>query len=247
MNSKFTDSQIKNWENFCRHIGDWHGIWSVYDLKGELVNSFKCTRSFHLSEDKTEINHQNYTVYSDGKTKDQVFGPYKQPHKISLHLEDCFSLGSTEVKPDNDFSFEIGFKYQERRRSGVARYNKDGTVNILVISEHLEDFVNESPLSSLNNFDNWEGNLIKMTPDLVVLDKVKTSWSKLDVLSKDNIVLHLNDGISISLASQVETNKDFCVAVEWLVTPTLLYRGIRHFSSNFSGYTSAIFSYNAEK
>ncbi|MDZ8107340.1 MAG: DUF3598 family protein [Nostoc sp. DedQUE12a] len=237
MNSDtITNAQLQNWENFCSHLGDWHGTWNVYNLEGELIRFHQCIRSFHLSSDGNEINHQNYSTYADGTNKLETYGPHKKPHLRSLHFHNSFSWGSQEVKPGSMFFFETGFKHQDRRRSAVARYNENNTLDILIISEHLGGIVDEPSLPTANQFSGWQGTITKMKPDWIVSPAAPTSWIKLEDLNKNYLSLHLKDSISISIPRYIKSETEFFLAVEWLVKPTLLLRGIRHF--NISGFTS---------
>ncbi|MBW4612917.1 MAG: DUF3598 family protein [Desmonostoc vinosum HA7617-LM4] len=238
-----TEAQIQNWDNFCHHLGDWHGTWTAYSSEGELNRKFQCIRCFHLDSNGCEVNHQNKYTYADGTTKVETFGPHKKPFIKSLHFNNSFSWGSIEVKPDSMFFFETGFKYAQRRRSAVARYNENGTVDILIISEHLGSYVEESAYAPASQISNWQGTITSMTPDWTISSTVTTSWTKLDSLDENYITLHLNDGISISIPRYVESGKEFFLAAEWLVNPTLLQRGIRHFStSGFTKFTLEIFT-----
>ncbi|BAZ50164.1 hypothetical protein NIES4103_27780 [Nostoc sp. NIES-4103] len=243
MNSDtITHAQLQNWENFCNHVGDWHGPWNVYNLEGELIRSHQCVRSFHLSDDGSEMSHQNYSTYSDGTSKLETYGPHKKPQIKSLHFHDSFSWGSQEVKTDSVFFFETGFKHQHRRRSAVVRYNENGTLDILIISEHLGERRNEAILPPANQFTGWQGIITKMTPDWIVSPAVSTEWIQLEDLNKNYLSLHLKDGVSISIPKHIESKTEFFLAAEWLVNPTLLLRGIRNFDTyGFVSFSLEIF------
>ncbi|MEA5623915.1 DUF3598 family protein [Nostoc sp. UHCC 0251] len=244
MNSDtITNAQLQNWENFCSHIGDWHGTWNVYNLEGELIRSHQCVRSFHLSGDGSEMNHQNYSTYADGTNKLETYGPHKKPHIRSLHLNDSFSWGSQEVKSGSVFFFETGFKHKDRRSSAVARYNENGTLDILIISEHLGSQVEEPPLPPANQLSGWQGIITKMTPECIVSPTVSTSWIQLEDLNKNHLTLNLKDGVAISIPKYIESETEFFLVTEWLVNPTLLLRGIRHFDiSGFTSFTLEVFN-----
>lgn len=115
------DAKPQNWNNFCQyHMGDWHGNWKRYGLKGEVIDSFRCFRSLDKNINDGEINHQNYYTYADGKTELKNFGPYKEPITKALFLDNSFSWGSTTVEPNLSFGFETGFRYEDRRASAAA-------------------------------------------------------------------------------------------------------------------------------
>ncbi|OYD87126.1 hypothetical protein CDG77_31090 [Nostoc sp. 'Peltigera membranacea cyanobiont' 213] len=245
MNSSITDPQLQNWENFCRHhaIGDWHGTWSIYDLEGKLIRHFQCVRSFQVSADGNEVNHQNHYTYPDGTTKTETFGPHKKPIIKSLHFNDSFSWGSTEVKPETMFFFETGFKHGSQRRSAVARYNTDASLDIVIISEQLKSFAQEFSSLPINQLINWKGIVTEITPDWIISSAAETSWVQLEELAKDYLTLHLNDNVSISIPKQIDSNKELFLATEWLVNPTLLLRGIRYFDTfGFRNFTLEVFN-----
>jgi hypothetical protein len=246
MSSSITDAQLQNWENFCRHhaIGDWHGTWNIYDLEGKIIRQFQCLRSFQVSADGNEVNHQNHYTYADGTTKTETFGPHQKPIIKSLHFNDSFSWGSTEVKPETMFFFETGFKHGNQRRSAVARYNKDTSLDIVIISEHVESSAQEESSSlTANQLIGWRGTVTKITPNWIISNAVETSWMRLEELSIDYLTFHLNSNVSISIPKHIESNKEFFLATEWLVNPSLLLRGIRHFdTSGFTNFTLEVFT-----
>lgn len=245
MSSSITDAQLQNWENFCRHhaIGDWHGTWSIYDLEGKLIRQFQCIRSFQVSSDGNEVNHQNHYTYADGTTKTESFDTHKKPLIKSLHFNDSFSWGSTEVKPETMFFFETGFKHGNQRRSAIARYNTDTSLDIVIISEHLKTFAQEPSSLPTNQLIDWKGTVTKITPNWIISNAAETSWIELDELAKDYLTFHLNDSVSLSIPKQIEKNKEFFLATEWLVNPTLLLRGIRYFdTSGFTNFALEVFN-----
>ena len=241
------EAQLQNWDNFCRYhaTGDWYGTWTRYSPKGEVIESFQCIRSLQASEDGSEINHQNHYTYADGKSETKTFGPYKKPNTVVLFLDNSFSWGSTKVESGSSFSFETGFRHEDRRASAAVAYNDSGRVQrIIVIPEHLASFAEESPAPPADRISgNWQGTLKKMTPDLIVSPPVATSWNQLENLSENYQTLHFPDGISLSCPRQVESGKEFFMAVDWLINPTLLQRCIRHYGiSGFTSLTLELFS-----
>lgn len=239
---------LQNWDNFCRYhaIGDWHGTWSIYSSKAEIIDSFKCIRSFHLSIDGSQINHQNHYTYSDGKTKTETFGPYKKPLTRALYLDNSFSWGSTMIAANTSFWFETGFSHQERRAGVVVVYDDRGVLQqIITIPEHLASFVHPSsslPVTGISG--NWQGSLKSITPELTTSPPTVTAWKSLEDLHPDYLTLQFPDGISISCPGQLEQGKELFFAVDWLVPSGLFYyRGIRYFeSSEFTVFTLQTFT-----
>jgi len=232
--------QLQNWDNFCRYhaTGDWHGTWTKYSPQGEGIESFQGVRSLHTSQDSSEINHQNHYTYADGRSELKTFGPYKKPLTRALFLDNSFSWGSTKVESGSTFGFETGFRYENNRASAAIIYDDSGSLqHITIIPEHLASFAEEPPRPPVLELSrNWQGTLKRMTPDLIVSPPVATSWKRLEDLSEDYLTLHFPDGISASCPRQIENEKKFFMALDWLVNPTLLQRGIRHYDQ--SGFTS---------
>lgn len=237
------DIQQELWDNFCRYhaIGDWHGTWTRYSPDREVIESFQAIRSFRVSEDRSEINHQNHYTYADGKTEVKTFGPYKKP-LTALFLDNSFSSGSKKVESGSKFGFETGFSYEDRRATAVVIYDENGTVErITTIPEQLASLADafDCPCPSEDERGNWQGTLKTITSDLQVSPAVVTAWKPLD-LGKDNdyLTLHFPDGISVSVPRNIENGKEFSLAVNWQVNPALMQRGIRHFgTSGFSKFT----------
>lgn len=237
--------QINNWKRFAEnHHGDWYGTWFRYSPSAEVDEVFRCIRSFHLSEDMQVINHQNHYIYSDGREETKHFGPYPQPNVRSLFLDNSFSWGSNEVKAGEKFFFETGFRYQTKRTSLGTVYSDDGNLEKTVaIAENLDDFAeisNFSPPEAISR--QWKGTLTKMTPDFKVSSVTKSTWKPLSDLNNNYLTLHLTNGISLHCPPQIMPNKEFVLAMDWLINPNLLHRGIRHFDRNgFTAFTLEVF------
>lgn len=254
------DANLQNWNNFRQHhaIGDWHGIWTRHFLEGKASQSFKGIRSFSVSADGNEIKHQNHFIYADGKTESKVVGLYPKPHTTLsllgksfpvLFLDNSYSWGATELGADSPFGFEIGFRYEDRRASAAVLYNRASEVNqVTIVSEHLGNLVEESATSSVSELSkiNWVGRSKSILPDLTTTSPVSTEFYQLENLGEKYFTLYFNDGISISCPQKLEREKEFSLAVDWLIHPGLLQRGIRYFnSSGFTCFTLAVFSQNS--
>lgn len=247
MSTDARSPQLQNWNNFCRyHADDWYGTWSRYTPDGQLIEFFQCVRSFHLSEDGSEIHHQNHYTYADGKTETKTFGPYKKPFTRALFLDNSFSWGSTKVESGSNFGFETGFRFEDRRLSVAVVYDDGGGQKIVVIPENLTTFPEKPTPTSAKEFSSdWEGTGKTMTPDWIVSSPIPTSWNRLDNLGEDYLTLHFSDGISICCPQKIETGKEFFAAVDWQVNPALLLRGIRKYdNSGFTSFTLETFSLN---
>lgn len=238
-------AQIQNWNNFCKyHLGDWHGIWTRYSADGEEVESFKCIRTFQLSEDGDSIYHHNDYTYADGRTESKTFGPYKKPITTPLFLNNSFSWGSVAVT-SSLFGFEIGFRYEGRGASAAVMYDSNGNLQRITISpEHLGNLAQElSPPLNDALQANWQGTLESMSPDLKILNSKVSEWKKLEDLSKEQLTLHFPGSVSVSCPKQVKEGKGMLLVVDCLVNPTLVQRGIRHFNdSGFELFTLESFT-----
>ena len=235
-----TIPQLQNWNNFCQYHAnsDWHGIWTKYTPDGEEIESFQCVRSFQISEDRSEINHQNHYIYADGTKETKTFGPYKKPITRALFLDNSFSWGSTKVESGSNFGFETGFRYEDKRVSVAIIYgDRRNLENITVISEHLSTFASAISHTAKELSGSWEGTGKTMTPsDWIVSSSIATSFNKLENFRDDYQILHLLNGISIACPHKIETGKEFVLMVDWLVNPDLLQRGIRKYDA--SGFRS---------
>ncbi len=237
MTAKNTEStlqdQSQNWENFCQyHLGDWYGVWTRYSANGKAIESFKCVRCFHLSEDGSSVHHHNDYTYADGKTETKIFGPYEKTITTPLFLHNSFSWGSTAVKSSVPFGFEIGFRHENKGASAAVMYDSNGALQRITISpEYLGGFAEELSLPLANELqDNWQGVLESMTPNLKILNSEVSQWKRLEDLGEHQYPLHFPGGVSVSCPKQVEDGKEMLLVVDFLVHPTLLQRGIRHFN-----------------
>jgi hypothetical protein len=239
------EKQLQNWDNFCRyHLGDWHGIWTQYSPEGDSINSFKCVRSFHLSEEGSQITHQTYYTYPDGKTELYNTGPYIKPsaglsfdghHFAILFLDNSFSWGTTTITADAPFApfFETGFTHNNRRMTLSARYKQSGELqHITVISEQLDRFLEALPTSGMIQSEGvWQGTVKQITPDLATSSSEPIGWQPLENLGGNNQIFHLPGG-SISCPLRIASNSVMDLIVEWQAAPNKLFRGIRHFDNS---------------
>lgn len=238
--------QIDNWYRFAEnHHGDWYGTWLRYSPSAEVNQVFRCIRSFHFSEKDRLINHQNHYIYSDGRQETKHFGPYPLPVVKSLFLENSFSWGSSEVKAGESFGFETGFRFQAKRSSLATVYDDSGHLEkVVVIAENLNDFAETPDFPSSETISHqWKGSSIRMIPDFKVSSAVESTWQPLSDINNDYLTLRLTNGLSLHCPSQVTPEKEFVLAVDWLVNPNLLHRGIRHFNrTGFTAFTLEVFS-----
>jgi Domain of unknown function (DUF3598) len=259
MSQDVAEAQLKNWDNFCQyHVNcDWYGTWNTYAAANKLIDSFKCIRSFHLSQDGSEIYHTNSYTYSDGKTETENFGPYKKPETRSLFLDSCFSWGSDKVEAGASFAFETGFRCEERRLSVPVVYDNQGLLQkVLVISEKLDNYAEETNNRELNlpgkyqadyqtnYFDGeWQGFGKIITPNWIVSSLAETSWDKIKNVSEGYEQLIFPDKVVLTCPQKIEPGKDFIAAVDWLISSHLLHRCIRVYgSSGLQGVSLEIFN-----
>ncbi|NEO81868.1 DUF3598 family protein [Moorena sp. SIO4G3] len=256
------DRKLQNWKKFCQYYsGDFYGIWTRYSTTGDVIESWRCIRSFRPTAEGSEIHQQNHYTYANGKTETKTFGPYKQPITTGLFLDNGFSWGSSTVKSGSTFFSDICLRYENSRATAIAKYDESGSLKrFTVFPEHLGHFLDAvahggDPKTALHRFVNvpalapahqissdWQGTVQTITPDWQISAPVVTSWQPLDDLPKDYLRLHFTNGISISCPAQVESGKEFFVAVDWLVNQTVLQRGTRHYDqSGFTSFTVEVF------
>ena len=245
-------NQLQNWDNFCRYqLGDWHGIWTKYSPEGYSIDFFKCVRSFHLSEDGSQITHQNAYTYPDGKTEIQNVDPYIRPSSglsiggqyfVVLFLDNSFSWGSTTIT-DNALFSETGFTHGKKRTSLSAVYKQSGELqHMTVICEQLNSFLEALPSSGMIQPDGvWQGTVKQITPDLATSSSEKIGWQPIENLGSNNQIFHF-PGSSISCPLRIESNSDINLIFEWQAAPNKLFRGIRHFdNSEFSRFLLQVY------
>ena len=233
------ENQLQNWDNFCRyHLGDWHGIWTKYSPEGHLINSFKCVRSFYLSEDGSQITQQNRSTSPDGKTELYTFA-YVKPstdlflmghHFLVLFLDSSFSWGSTTfTDADAQFFCETGFTYGNKRTSLSAVYKQSGELqHMTVICEQLDSFLEALPDPGMIQLDSvWQGTVKQITPELVTSSPEEIGWQPLENECGNNQIFHFPGG-SISCPLRIENNSVMDLIFDWQAAPNKLFRGIRH-------------------
>lgn len=230
----------KNWDNFCHYqLGDWQGTWTFYSNEGEPLKSFQCIRSLRASSSTFEKVEHNNHYFEDGKHhKTETFGPYIRPKMRGTYLNNSFSWGTKNLE-DNLF-FETGFRHKNQRASLVAIYEQGLLEQIITIVENLEEFA-PFPALSLANPSEFQGNSQSITPELVISDEIALNWNPLP----DNLMISFPDNISLACPKQLTPDLKFDLIVDWLATPTLLYRGIRSFNASiFKHFTLQTFTKN---
>lgn len=240
-------AQLSNWESFCKYhaIGDWHGVWTRYDSDKKIIESFKCIRSFRQNVDSTEVIHENYYTYADGKKETKTFKPYQKPNVKGLFVNNSFSWGSTKVELNSPFGFETGFKFEENGVSVAVIYDRDAKLQRLTfIVESLAKFVPESTLDFINHdHSKWEGVRFTAMTELGNLPSEATLWSRIEDLSNDYFILHHSDQVSVACPQQLRIGDKFILVVDWQVNSSLLYRGTRAFDKHsFKSFSLESFS-----
>jgi Domain of unknown function (DUF3598) len=237
------ENQLQNWDNFCQyHLGDWHGIWIKYSPEGQAIDSSKCIRSFHLSEDSSQIVQQNRSTAADGKTKLHNFTYVKPSAALSLmgqqftilFLDNSFSWGATmPADAGAQFFFETGFTHENRRTSLIAVYQQSGELqHMTAISEQLNSFLEDLLAPGVIQADGtWQGTVKQMNPDLATSSPQEIGWQPLENLSGNNLIFHLPGG-SISCPFKIESNRVMDLIVDWQAAPNKFCRGIRHFNNS---------------
>lgn len=153
------NAQEQNWLNlFGNHTNEgfaWHGIWTRYSPKIEVINSFKGIRRFWANEDKTVIYHTNNYIYADGSTEEKKWQLDKQtcnqpdglihvalPNMRSLSFGEGATGGvSKKLVPGKNFGVELFFKHEVWRTSVAIIYGINGDLERIVhIREHLDSF-----------------------------------------------------------------------------------------------------------
>jgi hypothetical protein len=121
--------------------------------------------------------------------------------------------------------------------------------SITIIPETLAIFVEEPSLPQAFDLSgNWQGTLLRMKPDCIEFPPVTTSWTRLEDLGEDYHILYFPHGVSVSCPRQIESGKEFVLAVDWLVNSSKLQRGIRNFdTSGFTSFTLPTFTLIDEK
>ena len=250
MSTETTAAQLQNWNNFCQYHAnnDWYGTWTRYSADGQIIETFHCIRSFHVSDNGNEIHHQNHYTYADGTKETKTFGSYKKPITRSWFLDNTFSWGSTKVESGSNFGFETGLRYEDKRTNVVIMYDAGNLERITVIPETLTIFPeNPSPTSAKELSGNWVGTAKNMTPNWMVSSPVPASWQPLENLADDYQIFHFSDGISISCPRKVAIGKSFLAAVDWQIYHNLLQRGIRNYKdSSLTNFTLQTFSLTTE-
>jgi hypothetical protein len=227
------DFKLKNWENFCQHqLGDWHGTWTFYSAQGQFAKSFQCLRSFQ-SSNLEKVEHQNHYFYDDGNKKTETFGPYIKPEMKGTYLDNGFSWGAKSL--DDPFFFETGFRADNQRVSVVGIYAKNVFTQALVILETLGKFKDFSQFSWPTQF---KGKTQSINSELVVSGEEEQIYRPLS-----GEILFSFPGNIILACPQTLTSNQVDLCVDWLVTPSLLYRGIRSFNSDqFKQFTLQTFT-----
>jgi hypothetical protein len=240
-------AQLQNWDTFIKyHVNcDWHGIWYRYSSDVKLLESFAGVRSFHANEDGSEVTHQNYYQYQDGKTEIKTFGPYKKPTIRALFLDNSFTAGSAKIEIGSIFGFETGFRYENRRAEAITIYDESGNLQKMTF---IDEQLGTPPQITTNLHPqevsgNWQGIAKTITAELTISSPIVTSWQPAENLAKDYQTLHLSNTVSITCPQTIAGEQDFFYVVDWLVQPSLLLRGIRKYeASNFTNFTLETFT-----
>ncbi|MBV8885392.1 MAG: DUF3598 family protein, partial [Chroococcidiopsidaceae cyanobacterium CP_BM_RX_35] len=242
------DVQLENWNNFCQyHLGNWHGVWTRYSPTGEAIESFKCVRQFHVSEDGNRINHKNFFTYFDGREPKIDCYTYNKPDGRAMFLDNSFSWGKQIIQVNSTFGFEIGFRLKNSGATAAVLYDDSGNLQRITISlERLGEFAKEELLPSKNEpRDTWQGIIRSMMPDLTTSAPKATTWKQLENISHSYKILHFSNSISVSCPTKICSGQEILFALDWYPNSSFLQRGIRHFDRDgFKYFSLETFSVN---
>ena len=227
-----TAFQTKNWSNFCHyHLGDWYGNWYRYSSSGNLVEQFKCIRSFKLNPSSSEVNQENHYTYTSGTTETKIFPPHTIDTK-ALFLDNAFSFGSTQAKIGSKFGFETTLKSGNRRVGVAGIYSHTLTLErVTIIIEQLNEFPIEQKKLIKNQESNWQGMRQIVTSELEILSEESIIWYPL-YGSKENYLTinHLED-ILVTCPKEVTGQEEFNLVVNWQINSVSLLRASRVFKN----------------
>ena len=229
--------QDKNWENLFGHITTegvaWHGIWTMYSLEKEVLNSFKAIRTFQANEDNTLITHTNKYTYSDGTESEKMWQIEKQvcnqpdgvihPALLSTRAvsfgEDKNAVVPKKLEAGKRFATELFFRYQDWRTSVVSVYAESGDLQrITVIHEHLNSFPNISAKAEIEKLSGkWNGRKEYLNSDLQILTSAENQELVLKPTGK-NKTISLPDSITVNLPEKLDIGEKFEIVAGKLVT-----------------------------
>lgn len=232
--SKFINQeehQIENWNTFLKyHAYDWHGIVTRYSPQGEIIESFKCIRSFCVSSNGKEYVQKNHYIYDAKKSNTITFDIKHKPITKALYIENSFSWCSGENRNFTDLRFEIGFRHENKRATAGGVYKNMALEHIFIIYEYLNSFSEDSNfyIEIDDKHDNWAGESKEITSDLEIVNKSKVKWEPIE--STDEYIFFSSpEGVSITYPSSLEAKSNFVLAVDWLAEPNLKLQSSRYY------------------
>ncbi|MEH2404714.1 MAG: DUF3598 family protein [Nostoc sp.] len=232
------NSQDKNWENLFGAIttegSAWHGIWTMYSLDKEVLNSFKSVRKIQANEEKTLITQTNKYSYSDGTESEKTWQIEKQtcsqpdgviyPTFLSMRAvsfgEGKSAWVSKKLEAGKKFATELFFRYQDWRTSVASIYAESGNLErITIINEHLNSFYNRSAKSEIEKYSGkWSGQKEYMNSDLQVSASAENKELVLEPTEQKNKTISLPDDIAVNVPEKVNIGEEFEIVCGKLVT-----------------------------
>lgn len=223
---------LKNWENLCKfQAGSWHGTWTAYSPKLEVLKIVDVITGLELNPEKTELRHINYYSYADETKEKKEYGRYTKDNLRTLFFENTFSWGIQKLEVGLKLFMEIGFRYENQRTRFVTEYDESHALQrMTVIREQLSVPPSEPAQPTVEKLSGfWQGNSVQMTSDLQVSEASPIQWQGFESLGEQNQVFFFPDGISVSCPLQLEVGKAFAIAVGWLLNSSQHQRVIRQF------------------
>lgn len=230
--------QHKNWENLFGHITTegvaWHGIWTMYSLEKEVMNSFKAIRQFQANKEKTLITHTNKYTYSDGTELKKVWQIEKQvcsqPDGVihpALLSTRAISFGDNKnavvpkkLEAGKKFGTELFFRYQDWRTSVVSVYAESGDLEkIVIIREHLNSFPNISTKAEIEKLPGkYIGRKESINSDLQISDSAENQELVLEPAKVKNKTIFFPDEITVNIPEKLNIGEEFEIVSGKLVT-----------------------------
>lgn len=247
----------RQWRNFLRNLGEWHGSFATLSPDAELLES---SASILVLEQGNEERLVHFHLRrfqgpeANGEPSREVRQDYRSLGRQVVFFDNgSFSKGSLQMAPATASGAEFGFVAADRRHRLVVLHNEDGRFSSLVLIRERRagtQAPERPPLDPPALAGQWRGTAATITADwpepesqecvLQFEPEAGEGWSisQRTAVGEERLggagrrQLLLPDSGFISVPEQVTHRAAFSIESSWLPTADRMDRLIRRYDAS---------------
>lgn len=174
------------WDNFLENLGEWHGSFTQFSNRGEIVKDTPTILQLEAFDDNktVRLTLRRFPPSPDGITKppvDELVREFQSLGRDIRFFENgAFSQGTIQLAPSAKSGAEFGFVAENRRLRLVELFDPEGNLEQLTLIREFRantDALERPPLTVEALLGTWNGEAVTLYPDLRPPDTFSTQMN----------------------------------------------------------------------